>query len=115
MRSALWTAGWHGKHIGASLGRIGTELLGRSADHGSVPAYGHGLAEVVSIRAIAGGQLLLLGPGAAAAREDIGHALTQIGTDRLEGVANHDGVSAHSHGIAEAVIGQAVRGNQLML
>src|SRR6185437_6791038 len=89
------------------------DSLAWSADDGRSPAHGDPGSEHVAARAIGGGQLLLLPPGAggAGAREYVGGAPRGILADRADG----DRILAHGNRISEHIAAPAIDGSQLLL
>src|SRR5205085_7909666 len=73
-------------------------------------AKGHKETELVTGRAVAGGQLDLLAPARPAAHEHVGRP-----SARVEWRPDHGGAAAEGRGEAELVTGRAVAGGQLDL
>src|SRR5208283_5431200 len=92
---------------------VGGALPGLVADDDRMPAHGDAGSERVAARAIGGGQLLLLRPGAggSGAREHVGGALRGIVADS----ADDGGIPAHGDRISEHVAARAIGGGQLLL
>src|SRR5690606_37694034 len=86
-----------------------------SAHQYRVAIKGHGMTELISGRAVRGGQLRLLRPGCAETREGISRAL--IGTTAHIGVScPHQGrLAVEGHGTTELVTGHAIGGCELFL
>ena len=91
--------------------RIARQVGEMFTDGDGVADHGHGVAKLLVGGGIAGRQFLLLGPGCAAADEDIGRPGVGQGRVVIEG-ADDDRVAAYRHGVAELVGHRAVTGQQ---
>ena len=93
---------------------IGCAVVGSGRDRQRVPSDVHPVTELVPGGAVAGGELLLLGPGGAAAGVDIDRARVASSVIIIEGPYGQ-GLAVQVHPPAEVVVGRAVAGGELLL
>ena len=91
------------------------DVVIRRAHHQRVAAERDGVAEVITPRAVVGGQFLLQRPDRPAADEDVDRALIRIRAVVVFRRAHHQGVAAQRDGMTEVITAHAVRGQQLLL